>query len=76
VSLGHDDQLLVGWTVIPLHFGQKAEYFKISLPSSVWYQGKWFYMRNVAVSAPLFTDREPVSFMNGNMVGRQASKPR
>jgi hypothetical protein len=38
-----------------------VEYFKILLPSSMWYEGEWFYAMNVASSAPPFTRREPVS---------------
>lgn len=61
MSPGHADQLYVGLTIIQLHSGKKAEYFKIPLPSSARYEGEWFYVRNVARSAPLFTGQEPVS---------------
>jgi hypothetical protein len=40
-------------------------YFKIPLPSSVRYEGEWFYVWNTAGSAPRFTGREPVSTDNG-----------
>jgi hypothetical protein len=38
-----------------------VEYFKIPLPSSVQFKGEWFYVRNVATSVSLFTDRESMS---------------
>lgn len=61
VTPGHDDQLYVGSANIQLSTSQKAEYFKILLPSSVRYENEWFYAKNVADSAPPFTGREPVS---------------
>lgn len=61
VSPGHDHQLYVDSVIIKLCFSWKAKYFKIPLPSFIWYEGKWFYVRNMARSAPPFTGREPVS---------------
>lgn len=55
------DQLYVGSANFQIRFGRKAEYFKIPLPSSERYEGEWFYVRNMAGSAPQFTGREPVS---------------
>jgi hypothetical protein len=48
-------------TIIQLCFSRKAEYFKIPLPSSVQYEGEWFYVRNLVMSTSSFTDRELVS---------------
>lgn len=61
VYLGRGDQLFVGLTAIQLCSGQKAEYFNIPIPSSIRYEGKWFYVSNVAASGPSFTCRELMS---------------
>lgn len=53
--------MYIGSTNIQLRFDRKVEYFKILLPSSMWYEGEWFYAMNVASSALPFTIQEPVS---------------
>jgi hypothetical protein len=59
VTPGHGDQLYVGSINIQLCSSRKANYFKFLLSSLVWYEGEWFYARNVSGSAPPFTRREP-----------------
>jgi hypothetical protein len=40
---------------------ENTTYFKIPLPSYVQYEGEWFFVKNMARSAPSFTGQEPVS---------------
>jgi hypothetical protein len=61
VTLGHGDQLYVGSVNFQLCSGQKESYLKIPLPTSVRYEGEWFYVKNMDGSAPCFTGREPMS---------------
>jgi hypothetical protein len=60
VTFGRCDQLYIGSTNIQLRVDRKVEYFKILLPSSMWYGNEWFYIKDVASYAPPFTGREPV----------------
>jgi hypothetical protein len=41
-------------------------YLKILLPTSVSSEGEWFYVKNLASSAPCFTGQEPVSTEDWN----------
>jgi hypothetical protein len=41
-------------------------YLKILLPTSVSSKGEWFYVKNLASSAPCFTSRESVSMEDWN----------
>jgi hypothetical protein len=61
VNLGHGNLLYIGSVSIQLRSGRKAKYFKIPLPSSVRYEGEWFYARNVAGNALPFTGWELMS---------------
>lgn len=61
LSLGRSDQPYVGSVNIQLRTGWKKEYLKVPLPSSVLYEGEWFYARNIVGSAPKFTGRELIS---------------
>jgi hypothetical protein len=58
VYLDHDDLPYVGSAIIQLRTGRKKEYLQVPLPSSVRYEGEWFYACNIARSAPQFTGRE------------------
>lgn len=52
----------------------KLEYFKIPIPSSIRYEGEWFYVRHVATSTPSFTGREPVSSSEWQHAGEASLK--
>lgn len=56
-----NNQLYVGSVNFQLRSGWKAGYFKIMFPTSMRYEGKWFYIKNLAGSALCFISREPMS---------------
>jgi hypothetical protein len=60
VTPGRDNRLYVGSVTFQLCSRRKGGYLKISLPTSVRYEGEWFYVKNLDNSAPCFTGREPM----------------
>jgi hypothetical protein len=61
MASGRSGQLYVCLANIQLRSDRKTKYFKIPLPSSMWYEVEWFFVKNVAGSAPLFTSQELVT---------------
>jgi hypothetical protein len=61
VTLDRGNQLYAGSVSFQLRYGRKVGYFKISLPTSVRFEGEWFYIKNLADRAPCFTSRESMS---------------
>jgi hypothetical protein len=51
VTQGHGNQLYVGSVNFQLRSYWKAGYLKIPLPTSVRYEGEWFYVKNLDSSA-------------------------
>lgn len=45
---------------------QKAGYLKTALPTSMRYEGEWFYIKNLDDSAPCFTGWETTSMDDWN----------
>lgn len=60
VTPGRGGQLYIGPANIQLCSSRKVEYFRIPLPSSMRYEGEWFYAKNMAGSALPFTGWKPV----------------
>jgi hypothetical protein len=60
VTPSRGNQLYVGLVNFQLRSVRKAGYFRIPLPTSVRFEGEWFYIKNLAGIALCFTGRESV----------------